>query len=170
MQTKPLVSVITALFLAIALCACTTADSLCPLDDYVSGYNSMAEEFGFSKINLSISESGICGFAAFDGLFIVCLCTDTDGRIYSADISTGSKYSDSISASEDELERACLSASYLITPLYSRNKATEEDISTLAGMVLACLDGERIKIAKNTYLTGRHTSSGGFELTVSLVG
>ena len=163
------IKLLTLLLLCIILTSCSTGAALCPLDDYSARYNESAEAFGFKKISPSPSDSGVCGFAAFDGLFIVCLCTTEEGDIYSADISTGSEYSKLIASDEKELEKALLSAAYLISPLYLE-ESSEEDISKIAGMIYAALmEAKTVTLKKGMTLSGRMTSNGGFELEVDLI-
>ena len=169
MRIKSFICTVVSLLLIVSLfTGCTAKSNLCDLQDYVSRYNDTAGDFGFSPISLSPQNSGVCGFAAFDGLFIVCLCTDEDGMIYSANISTGSEYAKKLASDEDELEKALLSCAYLVSPLYLEN-ATDNDISKIAGMILASFDGGQIDLKKSISLSGRRTSSGGFELTVLLI-
>ena len=149
--------------------SCQGSSSLCTLDDYTERYNARSEEFGFSPLTLSSSDSGVCGFAAFDGLFVVCLCTTEDGMIYTADISTGSEYSKLINGNEEKFEKALLSAAYLVSPLYI-DSPNDEDISKIAGMILASIEDEKsITVKKGISLSGRKTTAGGFELEVSLI-
>ena len=169
MRIKSLVcTVVSLLLIASLFTGCTPDTNLCDPQDYVSRYNDTASGFGFSPISLSPSDSGVCGFAAFDGLFIVCLCTDDDGMIYSANISTGSEYAKKLASDDGELEKALLSCAYLVAPLYLES-ATDNDISKIAGMILASFDGGQIDLEKSTTLSGRRTSSGGFEVTVMLI-
>ncbi len=167
MRTKKLSATI-CVILILCLCSCNTAAELCPLDDYLSRYNERAKLFGFSEAGTPSVRDGVCGFAAFDGLFIVCLCVTEDGMIYSADISTGSEYAKLIKRDEKELEKALLSAAYLIAPLYT-DEPSDEDISRLAGMVLAAIDEEKLKIEGGISLSGERHSGGGFEVSLSFV-
>ena len=149
------------------LTSCVKSNPLCPLDLYSERYNATANEFGFSKISIKPSTTGVCGFAAFDGLFIVCLCTTDKNEIHTADISTGSEYAKLIKDDKDAFEKAALSAAYLILPLYS-DKVTDDRVSELAGMVIAAIEGEKISLGDDIVMTGSQNSYGGFELTVSL--
>ena len=163
------IKLLTLLLLCLVLTSCSSGAELCPLDDYSVRYNENAEDFGFKKISLSTSDSGVCGFAAFDGLFIVCLCVTEEGYIYSADISTGSEYSKLISQDETEFEKALLSAAYLVSPLYLE-EPSEEDISKIAGMILAALkEAKTVTPQKGMSISGKMTSNGGFEFEVNLV-
>ena len=148
--------------------SCKKEAELCPLELYSERYNKTAEQFGFEGSTVRPSESGVCGFAAFDGLFIVCLCTTQEDLIHTADISTGSEYSKLIRENRGALEKAALSAAYLILPLY-KGDVTDDDVSELAGMILAAIDGEKIEIGNGAVMAGKKTTAGGFELTVTLM-
>ncbi|MBE6544474.1 MAG: hypothetical protein E7675_08745 [Ruminococcaceae bacterium] len=169
MGTKCKLVALVLILITLHLSACNVQSPLCPLDIYSDRYNATAEKFGFSGSTITPSESGVCGFAAFDGLFIVCLCTNEENEIYTADISTGSEYSKLIKDNKDAFESAALSAAYLISPLYL-DEISDDDVSKLAGMILAAVDGEEVEISKDIIMNGSKTSSGGFELKISLLG
>lgn len=169
MELKRPVFIFVLICLILSTASCNKSSDFCPLDLYSERYNAIAEKFGFSGSVITSSETGVCGFAAFDGLFIVCLCTTEDNLIYTADISTGSSYGALIKDNQEELERAALSAAYLVTPLYME-ESDEGDISTLAGMILAAIEGDNIELGGDIVMTGKKNAAGGFEVTVSLMG
>ena len=169
MQTKKrLLTFILSIVSVFALCSCTVTTAMCPLGTYEQRYNAVADEFHFYHTDLILSATGVTGFAAFDGLFIVCLCTTEDGMIYSADISTGTEYAKKIKNNDDEFQNALLSAAYLVAPFYL-DSVTKEEISKIGGMILASLDDE-VEVTKGITLNSKRTSGGGFEITVSLIG
>ena len=154
-----------SLLVALAFLSCASDSAITPfdltLDEYMEYYSARAEELGFGSASLSGGGGGVRGFAAFDGLFIICFESDGEGRIYSVDVSTSGVYSEKISGEED-LEQAAVFAGCLVEPFFKG-----EELARIAGVLLGSLEtpGEKLSYT-GCAIYGERRPSGGFEFTV----
>lgn len=158
-----LVSLIFTLF---SSCSASEIIPLGDVDEYISRYNTVATSFGFSRIVLSDSDSGIYGFSAFDRLFIVALSADNDGRIYSIEVSTGASYAQTLT-DDAKFNEAVIYAAAIVSPIFSDQSLDNSEISTLAGKILYS-EQKQIKIPKSNdsyvYCKMTRAANGGFEI------
>ncbi len=164
-------------FHAITSCAVEDAvEEILPIgnaDEYISRYNTIATELGFSRIKLSEGDNGVCGFAAFDRLFIVALTT-IEGKIYSIEVSTGSSYAETLT-SDEKFNEAVIYAATVISPILSDEPLDNNEISTLAGKILYS-EQKQIKIPKKSngndssfvYCKMNRAANGGFEIIITV--
>lgn len=153
-------------------CKVEEIQPLSSVDEYVARYNNLAKTLGFSRITLSESEGGVCGFAAFDRLFIVGLSCDTEGMIYSIEVSTGASYAQTLT-DDEKFGEALIYAAAIISPILSDKPLSNDELSTLAGKILYS-EQKQIKIAKDTennknsfaYCKMTKASNGGFEIII----
>ena len=109
-------------------------------DEYTEFYNSVALKIGFSTEGQIYEEDELRGFSAFNGIFTVCFTLDREGYIDYCNISTSMEFGRTVK-DEKGLHEALLWASYLAVPFYKNGtEYTEEDISKIAGMLLASFD------------------------------
>lgn len=111
-------------------------------DEYTEFYNSVAAKIGFSTDGQIFEEDELRGFSAFNGIFTVCFTLDREGYIDYCNISTSMEFGRMVK-DEKGLHEALLWASYLAMPFYKNSgEYTDEDISRVAGMLLASFDEE----------------------------
>jgi len=130
------------LILCLAFSACR-ADGGVTVDGYLDYYKDIGKTLGFESDPEIAEEDGLIAFSAFDGLFSVGI-VDNGGDIIYASVSVSNEYAKELCDGiddEKDLERAVLSAAYLVFPFYKSEGALDKtEIATLGGLILSSFD------------------------------
>ena len=131
--------------------------------EFVDHYKSSAPSLGFDQDITLIEEEESFGFLAFDGIFTVCCTADGNDVIEFVTISTTSDFAQTIE-DEGDFNQALIWAAYLALPFYlDAHEYDSDDISTLAGILLASFDGQ---ISLERGICSSKRLEKGFEITI----